>query len=395
MTPEAVAKDIVVAQCKGVGAMVVDCVTPFTTDLHAFAKECKPSAIVTTTLGTIAVKSVSMKLDIPGYVINMQPNVPTASFPFYISSFAHAVEAAGEITRVGTEGGTFGKKQNYLDSYQALYSWMFPSLPAINEMQHELGLKQISEDDIVNLLKGHDSNVTMILSYPTQLIPTAPDIPDSVLIVQNLAESYLPDNWDPAKQCPQLYEYVQCTSERKPVCINVGSMTVDESIIRKVATAMFSGLRQANVERAILLRGSGSTHLSRDHLSDESLAKWAEEHVFECQESAQFAWLFRHCSAVITHGGAGTTSAAIWAGVPVAIAPMMSDQFFWAEMIEGYRLGACIRPSLTSCTAEAVAKALACVMSKEVIENARGYRRRQVELESGCESILEILRSEF
>ena len=44
-------------------------------------------------------------------------------------------------------------------------------------------------------------------------------------------------------------------------------------------------------------------------------------------------WLFRHVSAVVHHGGAGTGAAALRAGVPSITIPLLGDQHFW-----GWRL---------------------------------------------------------
>lgn len=45
------------------------------------------------------------------------------------------------------------------------------------------------------------------------------------------------------------------------------------------------------------------------------------------------AWLFDRCSAVIHHGGAGSTHAASLAGLPQVICPLFADQPFWAERV--------------------------------------------------------------
>lgn len=47
--------------------------------------------------------------------------------------------------------------------------------------------------------------------------------------------------------------------------------------------------------------------------------------------------LFARCAGVIHHGGAGTTATAARAGVPQAVAPHVTDQYFWADRLE--RLG--------------------------------------------------------
>lgn len=44
-------------------------------------------------------------------------------------------------------------------------------------------------------------------------------------------------------------------------------------------------------------------------------------------------WLFARCSAVVHHGGAGTTHAALAAGLPQVVCPFFADQPFWADRV--------------------------------------------------------------
>jgi sterol 3beta-glucosyltransferase len=44
-------------------------------------------------------------------------------------------------------------------------------------------------------------------------------------------------------------------------------------------------------------------------------------------------WLFPRVAAVVHHGGAGTTAAAMRAGVPAVVVPFMSDQPFWGRRV--------------------------------------------------------------
>ncbi|MCI3918715.1 glycosyltransferase [Paenibacillus sp. TRM 82003] len=50
-----------------------------------------------------------------------------------------------------------------------------------------------------------------------------------------------------------------------------------------------------------------------------------------CLEEAPHDWLFPRAAGVIHHGGAGTTAAALRAGVPMTICPFSADQPFWAR----------------------------------------------------------------
>jgi sterol 3beta-glucosyltransferase len=55
-------------------------------------------------------------------------------------------------------------------------------------------------------------------------------------------------------------------------------------------------------------------------------------------EQADHQWLFPQCAAIMHHGGAGTTHAALSSGVPNIVGSFFADQPFWGRQVE--RLGA-------------------------------------------------------
>jgi UDP:flavonoid glycosyltransferase YjiC (YdhE family) len=59
-------------------------------------------------------------------------------------------------------------------------------------------------------------------------------------------------------------------------------------------------------------------------------------------EAAPHSWLFPRAAAVVHHGGAGTTAAALRAGVPQVVVPFGQDQPFWGHRVA--RLGVAPRP---------------------------------------------------
>ena len=59
-------------------------------------------------------------------------------------------------------------------------------------------------------------------------------------------------------------------------------------------------------------------------------------------DAAPHSWLFPRMSAVVHHGGAGTTAEGLRAGVPAVIVPHLADQPFWGSRIAA--LGAGPRP---------------------------------------------------
>jgi UDP:flavonoid glycosyltransferase YjiC (YdhE family) len=70
------------------------------------------------------------------------------------------------------------------------------------------------------------------------------------------------------------------------------------------------------------------------------------------------SWLFPRTSAVIHHGGAGTSHSAAQAGIPSIVVPFAGDQLFWADRL--HRLGVAPAPlSVTSMRAPKLAESLA------------------------------------
>ncbi len=56
-------------------------------------------------------------------------------------------------------------------------------------------------------------------------------------------------------------------------------------------------------------------------------------------DNAPHEWLFPRMSAIVHHGGAGTTGAALKAGKPMTICPFIADQPFWGECIHALGVG--------------------------------------------------------
>ncbi|MFI5315402.1 MAG: glycosyltransferase [Myxococcota bacterium] len=109
-----------------------------------------------------------------------------------------------------------------------------------------------------------------------------------------------------------------------PICVGFGSMPSPDpgALTREVVRALaLSG------QRGLLLSGWGA-------LADGELP----ETVLRV-ESAPHDWLFPRMAAVVHHGGAGTTSAALRAGVPSVVLPFIADQKFWGARIAAIGAG--------------------------------------------------------
>jgi UDP:flavonoid glycosyltransferase YjiC (YdhE family) len=112
-----------------------------------------------------------------------------------------------------------------------------------------------------------------------------------------------------------------------PVVVGFGSM--HDPHAGELTGRVIEALTRARL-RGVLLTGWGG--LSNKVRSD----------AIYVAESVPHDWLFPRAAAVVHHGGAGTTAAALRAGVPSIVVPFMADQPFWGSRIA--RLGVGPRP---------------------------------------------------
>jgi UDP:flavonoid glycosyltransferase YjiC (YdhE family) len=94
-------------------------------------------------------------------------------------------------------------------------------------------------------------------------------------------------------------------------------------------------------------------------------------------------WLFQHVSAVVHHGGAGTTAAGIATGKPTIVVPFFGDQPFWGAMVARAGAGPVPIP-YKQLTADKLAAAITEALKPETVERAKEYALK-IKEENGCE----------
>lgn len=151
-----------------------------------------------------------------------------------------------------------------------------------------------------------------------------------------------PDEWQPP---PGLVEFLNAGTA--PVYVGFGSMHEQNA---SEVTELVLGALQQTKQRGILLtgwRGLDGAVRSGD--------------VFVV-DAVPHDWLFPRMTAVVHHGGAGTTAAGLRAGTPSVIIPYMADQPFWGRRV--YELGVGPKPiPRQRLNAERLARAIAIAVS--------------------------------
>jgi UDP:flavonoid glycosyltransferase YjiC (YdhE family) len=128
------------------------------------------------------------------------------------------------------------------------------------------------------------------------------------------------DPTQPAPLPPSLERFL--ADGPPPVVVTFGSMAAPGQA--GIVSATVAGVRKAGL-RAVVQGGEAS-------VDGDTLGIGPVDH----------RALFPHAAAVVHHGGAGTTHAAVAAGVPSIVIPHVGDQPFWAMRL--HRLGAAPAP---------------------------------------------------
>lgn len=198
-----------------------------------------------------------------------------------------------------------------------------------------------------------------------------------------------PDDWD-ARSIMTGYWRLPSSEERPapeieaflnqgepPVYIGFGSMLAPNAT--KLVREAVKGLKKAGL-RGIIARGWAQ-------LPDQ-----AGDHVLFI-DGAPHDRLFPRCRAIVHHGGAGTTAAALHAGRPSLVIPFMMDQPWWAERLR--ETGLSPPPLLPKrLTAGRFARALRRLVRGEAYARRCQDIARELASENGVGRAADIIESE-
>jgi len=179
------------------------------------------------------------------------------------------------------------------------------------------------------------------------------------------SDSYAPPN--------ELEEFL--VAGKPPVCVSFGSMVNKDA--EKIDAIIRESLKQTN-NRGIILSGWGSA--KRESTSELLYL-----------ESAPHDWLLPKCKVLIHHGGAGTTSAALRAGIPQIVVPFMADQPFWGSRV--HVVGVATKPiRVKRLSVEKMVNAIAKAESKNILERAQ-VTGQEIRSEDGVMNAVKLIES--
>ncbi|MFI8301302.1 glycosyltransferase [Streptomyces nigra] len=247
--------------------------------------------ILAPSLGFLGVH-LSHHLQVPHAVVHFQPSQPTGLFPH---PFAPVAKAAGRIgNRLSYDLVDLG---TCLALRESINAWR----------QESLRLTPLSP---LRLLR-EARRAPILCAFSPTIVPRPSDWGPNVHLTGFWHHEQ--PQWNPPHKLVSFLE-----NGPAPVYVGFGSMKTSDPeatdlIVRKA-------LRRAGLRG--VLAGDPATS------EDDMLVVGDTPH----------DWLFPRMAGVVHHGGAGTTAAALRAGVPSLVCPFFGDQVYWAKRI--HHLGA-------------------------------------------------------
>ncbi|MEU1033623.1 glycosyltransferase [Streptomyces mirabilis] len=285
----------------------------------------------------------------PSLGVYLQPTAPTGDFPPVVTGSRSLGRLANRAT------GRFA-----LRMADRVYE------QAVAKLRHRLQLPAASPSEMRR--RQERANWPILHGFSTALVPRPSDWRPGLEVVGN----WWPHH-DPAERLPTDMEDFLRAGPR-PVLIGFGSMASGDG--ERLSEIAVRALRRAGL-RGILQAGSAG--LAPD--GEDVLTIGDVPH----------ALLFPRLAAVVHHGGAGTSAAALRAGVPAVTVPVTADQPFWAGRLAA--LGAATDPiPFRSLTAERLADSLDQVVKQQAHSRAAARAAQHLVTENGAGQALKAIQ---
>lgn len=266
---------------------LVDAVTP----IHARSDAVLYSALAFPTWHLAQVDRT------PTIQLSLQPLLPTSAFPAITTSFEDL--------------GATGNRLTHLINQQLFWQ---PLRKAVDEWRvRDLGLpRQGMRGPYPELAAKREP---IVHGFSRHLVARPPDWPEHAIVS---------GHW-PLNDDRPLPDETTAWLEDGPPPVYVGFGSIRDSESERLASVALGAARRADVR---LVLDSGWTGLGG--------AEDARVHVVSETDHTK---LFPRMSAVVHHGGAGTTHTAAAAGVPSMAVPYYADQPFWGRRLHAIGVG--------------------------------------------------------
>jgi sterol 3beta-glucosyltransferase len=246
--------------------------------------------------------SVAEKLGVPFIEVAMQPVTPTRAFPSPIApAWLQLGGTVNRLTHIAFE-------QLFWQLYRANTNRVRTQLLGLPPYALAGPLRHLREDGLLRLY-----------AYSSHVVPR----PDDWAANHQVSGYWFlppPSGWQPP---PELAAFL--AAGPPPVYVGFGSMMAGDP---QKTTALVTEALARSGRRGILSGGWGAL--------DATISP-SEQVLFV--DGIPHHWLFPQMAAIVHHGGAGTTGAALRSGVPSVVVPFSFDQPFWGNRVAALGVG--------------------------------------------------------
>ncbi|MBI3167362.1 MAG: glycosyltransferase family 1 protein [Chloroflexi bacterium] len=306
--------------------------------LHAAAEACRGSDLLIHGLPTIWGAHIAEGLKIPAIRALLQPLAPTREFPSALLPFRSSLLGIG----------------NWFSHWAVTQSIWLAWRSEINHARHtDFGLAPAHWLD--PSLQADSRQPFTLNGFSEQVVPRPQDWTEKQIITGYWRKKVTSERVDELEGVQRFID-----SAKNPIAIGFGSPGT------KGYLPMLEGALHCANAQAVL------TIPSKWHGDIRSKNILPIEYI-------PHDWLYCHVKVAVHHGGAGTTSASLHAGIPTVTLPLAIDQFFWGEQVQQIGAGLsipqrklnvenlshAITQALTDKTMNAKAKAVSEALSQE------------------------------
>lgn len=302
--------------------------------------------------GMIVGESVAERLGVPFVQAHLQPLATTAEYP-------------GLLSLPWLRGVGLANRLSHAASKQVFWQ---PMRAAVNAARRDvLGLPPCRFWGSVGAIRRPGD--VILYGYSQALLARPKDVGAGHHVTGYWFLDH-DEGWTPPTK---LVEFLEAGPP--PVAIGFGSMSSRDA---EATTRLALAAADRSGQRVVLLAGWGG-------MSNAELPATAF-----LIDSVPHSWLLPRCSLAVHHGGAGTTGAALRAGIPSVTVPFAADQPFWGWLISARGLGACCGPR-RRLTADRLATAIRDVLGDASVRRRAAEMGKRVRAEDGVAEAVHFL----
>lgn len=323
-------------------------VAPVVRDFPRCLAACEGTDVLLYSTLAFSGPHIAEKLGIPSFPLMLQPTLPSGEFPSLLAWTKRRRP----------------RWYNRLTFFLLEQGFHLATRSAVNHWRRAWGL---SRDSILgNFHRQRQLRTPHFLGYSPSVLPKPADWGPHVHVT---GYWFMPPDkqWQPA---PELVAFLQ--QGPPPVYVGFGSVTLRNPA--EFTRTIVSALEMAG-QRGLLSRGWAN-------LGGSTLPKTVMP-----INALPHEWLFPQLSAVVHHGGAGTTATGLRFGLPSIALPSFADQFLWGERTVALGASPTCLP-FASVTVPALARAILAAVRDQHYRNAAQKISALIQAERGVENMV-------